>query len=151
MHLDIHIEYIPVDGVEETFLRYRDLESDDRTFRMVALGRVYELTAATEEYLKMAPTKAPATDPIEAFKYFRHIAKIASDIHKTSGRISRACLDPLFQGMEGKRVQAIDIKGDMHRFNVERGAGYMPIYLNRINARCANPIPAGFLIVREVE
>jgi hypothetical protein len=148
-NITIAVEYIPIDGIEETFLRYRFAGTDDKTDHLVALGRIQELIQELRKLLKRDPLDLSDLSPEDTYRTFRNLCRDASEHHRRTGEVCMACLNPLLIGKEGMRVEMIDVKGDAFRYTVQRTPGVLPVHVHR-GPRSTFPIPAAYVYARVI-
>lgn len=65
----------------------------------------------------------------DAFEQYEELLRLAGDLCRSSGVVCDIELEPQLMGLEGSRVEVVDVYGDKRRFIVGKSLGWMPCHL----------------------
>ena len=72
---------------------------------------------------------------LESYAEYKRATTIAHDTYKRSGTRLQCELTPQLIGLEGCRVEVVDVHGTRRRFKVGKSTGWIPCHLELVNAR----------------
>ena len=93
--------------------------------RVMELGN---LLAAELDRWDLTPLPAER-GTLMAYEKYRMLADLVFRKHRDTGYRSRAGLTPQLIGLEGKRVEVVDLSGGKRSFLVGRSTGWIPCHL----------------------
>lgn len=77
----------------------------------------------------------PERGTLQAYYMLRRYEEMALERFQATGTRSKAELCPQLIGLEGCRVEVVDLDGGTRRFNVGKSTGWMPCHLEIHNSR----------------